>query len=69
MSQKERNEEAKPSLKKRVTVKTIHLTSTYFYNTSENHKKIAVALGSVMWKKTLGLKVTLENQEWKTYSF
>ncbi|MBF4448675.1 oligopeptide ABC transporter substrate-binding protein OppA, partial [Vibrio anguillarum] len=30
------------------------------------HKKIAVALGS-MWKKTLGLDVVLENQEWKTY--
>ncbi|MBF4359844.1 ABC transporter substrate-binding protein, partial [Vibrio anguillarum] len=25
-----------------------------------------VALGS-MWKKTLGLDVVLENQEWKTY--
>jgi oligopeptide transport system substrate-binding protein len=36
------------------------------YNTSENHKKIAVAVGS-MWKKTLGVEITLENQEWKTY--
>ncbi|MEF1230261.1 ABC transporter substrate-binding protein, partial [Vibrio fortis] len=42
------------------------LEFTLLYNTNENHKKIAVALGS-MWKKTLGLKVTLENQEWKTY--
>jgi oligopeptide transport system substrate-binding protein len=36
------------------------------YNTNENHKKIAIAIAS-MWKKTLGVSVTLENQEWKTY--
>jgi len=39
------------------------------YNTSENHKKIALAIGS-MWKKTFGngvVEVTLDNQEAKTY--
>lgn len=36
------------------------------YNTSESHKKIAIAVAS-MWKKNLGVDVTLENQEWKTY--
>ncbi|SIP92675.1 oligopeptide transport system substrate-binding protein [Aeromonas sp. RU39B] len=35
------------------------------YNTSENHKKVAVAVAS-MWKK-LGVEVSLVNQEWKTY--
>ena len=36
------------------------------YNTSENHKKIAIAI-SAMWKQTLGVKVTLRNEEWKVY--
>lgn len=36
------------------------------YNTSEGHKKIAVAI-SQMWKQTLGVKTTLRNQEWKVY--
>ena len=38
----------------------------YLYNTSENHKKIAIAL-SAMWKQTLGVKVKLRNEEWKVY--
>ena len=36
------------------------------YNTSENHKKIAVAIAS-MWKQKLGVDVALTNQEWKVY--
>lgn len=36
------------------------------YNTSESHQKIAIAVAS-MWKKNLGVDVTLENHEWKTY--
>jgi oligopeptide transport system substrate-binding protein len=36
------------------------------YNTSENHKKIAVAVAS-MWKQVLGVDATLTNQEWKVY--
>jgi oligopeptide transport system substrate-binding protein len=36
------------------------------YNTSENHKKIAVAVAS-MWKQVLGVNVALNNQEWKVY--
>lgn len=36
------------------------------YNTSEDHKKIAVALQS-MWKENLGIRVGLYNQEWKVY--
>ncbi|MEE9429124.1 MAG: peptide ABC transporter substrate-binding protein [Paracoccaceae bacterium] len=36
------------------------------YNTSESHKKIAVAV-SQMWKQKLGVQVTLANQEWKTF--
>lgn len=36
------------------------------YNTSENHKKIAVAIAA-MWKEVLGAEITLLNQEWKVY--
>ncbi|WP_085904285.1 peptide ABC transporter substrate-binding protein [Kiloniella majae] len=36
------------------------------YNTSDNHKKIAIAVAS-MWKKTFGAKVNLVNEEWKVY--
>ncbi len=36
------------------------------YNTSEGHKKIAIAI-SQMWKKTLGVNTELSNQEWKTF--
>ncbi|MEZ8044338.1 ABC transporter substrate-binding protein [Vibrio sp. 10N.237.312.C02] len=66
MSQKERNAEAARLLEEAGFGKDNPLEFSLLYNTDENHKKVAVALGS-MWKKTLGLKVTLENQEWKTY--
>lgn len=36
------------------------------YNTSESHKKIAIAI-SQMWKKAGAVETELENQEWKTY--
>lgn len=36
------------------------------YNTSEEHKKIAIAM-SQMWKQKLGVETTLANQEWKTF--
>ena len=36
------------------------------YNTSENHRKVAVAVQQ-MWKHNLGIEVTLKNQEWKVY--
>ncbi len=36
------------------------------YNTSESHRKIAVALQQ-MWKDALNIDVTLANQEWKVY--
>ena len=34
------------------------------YNTSENHRRIAVAVAS-MWKSALGAEVQIVNQEWK----
>jgi len=36
------------------------------YNTSEGHKKIAIAV-SQMWKQKLGINVELSNQEWKVF--
>lgn len=36
------------------------------YNTSESHKKIAVAM-SQMWKQKLGVETSLANMEWKTF--
>jgi oligopeptide transport system substrate-binding protein len=58
MSQKERNAEAARLLAEAGYGKDNPLKFNLLYNTNENHKKIAVALGS-MWKKTLGLDVTL----------
>jgi oligopeptide transport system substrate-binding protein len=36
------------------------------YNTSENHRAIAEAIQQ-MWRRHLGVEVTLANQEWKVY--
>lgn len=66
MTQKQRNDEAAKLLAEAGYGKDNPLKFSLLYNTNENHKKLAVALGS-MWKKNLGLNVTLENQEWKTY--
>ncbi|MCL6614952.1 MAG: peptide ABC transporter substrate-binding protein, partial [Firmicutes bacterium] len=41
-------------------------TIEILYNTSEGHKAIAEAIQE-MWKKNLGINVTLTNQEWKVY--
>ena len=36
------------------------------YNTSEGHRKIAVAIQQ-MWNQHLGINITLNNQDWKVY--
>jgi len=36
------------------------------YNTSENHKRIAIAIAQ-MWKQNLGVQATLFNEEWKVF--
>ncbi|MGF1690570.1 ABC transporter substrate-binding protein [Photobacterium kagoshimensis] len=66
LSQKERNAKAKELLAEAGFDNSNPLEFTLLYNTSENHKKIAVAIAS-MWKKNLGVTANLENQEWKTY--
>ena len=42
-------------------------TIVYNFNTSESHKAIAEACG-YDWKSVLGLNITLENQDWNTYT-
>jgi len=39
---------------------------TVFYNKSEDHKKVAEAIAQ-MWRENLGIKVSLQNSEWKVY--
>ena len=38
----------------------------YLYNTSENHRRIAIALQQ-MWKDELHIDISLINQDWKVY--
>ena len=66
MTQKERETEAKKLLQSAGYDKNNPLAFNLLYNTNDGHKRIAIAIAS-MWKKTLGVEVTLENQEWKTY--
>lgn len=42
------------------------LTVELRYNTSENHKKIAIAVAA-MWKQVLGAQTRLINEEWKVF--
>ena len=42
------------------------LTVELRYNTSENHKKIALVVAA-MWKKYLGVHTVLINEEWKVF--
>jgi oligopeptide transport system substrate-binding protein len=42
-------------------------TVVYNFNTSDTHKAIAEACG-YDWKSVLGMNITLENQEWATYT-
>ena len=65
LSQKARMEDAMQLLAQAGFDKQNPLQFTLTYNTSENHKKIALALAS-MWKP-LGVKVELQNMEWQSY--
>lgn len=65
-SQEKRNEEAKKLLAEAGYTDDKPLTFDLLYNTSDLHKKLAIAVASI-WKKNLGANVKLENQEWKTF--
>lgn len=66
--QAKRNAEAVKLLQEAGFNKANPLNISLLYNTSEDHKKLAIAASS-MWKKNLNgiVNVKLENQEWKTY--
>jgi oligopeptide transport system substrate-binding protein len=66
MKQADRVKKAKELLKEAGYGPDKPLKIELLYNTSENHKKIAIAVQS-MWKKELGVEATLNNQEWQVY--
>ncbi|HDK7283508.1 TPA: oligopeptide ABC transporter substrate-binding protein OppA [Cronobacter sakazakii] len=66
MTKEQRNAEAKKLLAEAGYTADKPLTFDLLYNTSDLHKKLAIAAASI-WKKNLGVNVKLENQEWKTF--
>nr|WP_314267832.1 oligopeptide ABC transporter substrate-binding protein OppA [uncultured Moellerella sp.] len=66
MTQEQRNEKAKQLLEEAGYNKANPLKFNLLYNTSDLHKRVAIAAASI-WKKNLGVEVKLENQEWKTF--
>lgn len=65
-TQEKRNEAAKKLLAEAGYGPDKPLTFSLLYNTSDLHKKLAIAAASI-WKKNLGVDVKLVNQEWKTF--
>jgi oligopeptide transport system substrate-binding protein len=66
LTQKEREELAKELYAEAGYSASNPLSIEIIYNTSENHKRVALAVTS-MWKKTLGVETKLRNQEWKVF--
>ena len=66
MSQADRDARAKELLAEAGYGKDNPLTFGMMYNTSDAHKKVAVAL-SQMWKQKLGVQISLSNMEWKVF--
>nr|WP_113869081.1 ABC transporter substrate-binding protein [Brenneria salicis]NMN91868.1 oligopeptide transport system substrate-binding protein [Brenneria salicis ATCC 15712 = DSM 30166]RBP58329.1 oligopeptide transport system substrate-binding protein [Brenneria salicis ATCC 15712 = DSM 30166]RLM29333.1 oligopeptide ABC transporter substrate-binding protein OppA [Brenneria salicis ATCC 15712 = DSM 30166] len=64
-TQAQRNAEAKKLMEQAGFNAKNPLRFSLLYNTSEAHLRVAIAASS-MWKKNLGVDVTLQNQEWKT---
>ncbi|HSF92263.1 MAG TPA: peptide ABC transporter substrate-binding protein [Paracoccaceae bacterium] len=66
MSQAERDAMAKELLAEAGYGPDNPLSFNMIYNTSEAHKKIAIAMQQ-MWKGKLGVETTLENMEWQVF--
>ncbi|MEL6549863.1 MAG: peptide ABC transporter substrate-binding protein [Pseudomonadota bacterium] len=66
MSQAEKDQMAKDLLAEAGYGPDNPLEFNMIYNTSEAHKKIAVAM-SQMWKQKLGVETELGNMEWKVF--
>lgn len=65
-SQAERNHEARRLYEQAGYSADYPLRLEIRYNTSENHKKIALAIAS-MWKQVLGVNTTLVNEEFRVF--
>ncbi|WP_264822126.1 oligopeptide ABC transporter substrate-binding protein OppA [Escherichia fergusonii] len=65
-SQEKRNKEDKKLLAEAGYTSEKVVSFDMLYNTSDLHKKLAIAVASI-WKKNLGANVKLENQEWKNF--
>jgi oligopeptide transport system substrate-binding protein len=65
-TQEQRTQEAQRLYKLAGYSKTDPLDVELRYNTSENHKKIAIAMAA-MWKQALGVKTHLINEEFKVF--
>lgn len=66
MSQADRDAMAKELLAEAGYGSDNPLSFEMMYNTSEAHKKVAIAM-SQMWKQKLGADVNLSNMEWKVF--
>jgi oligopeptide transport system substrate-binding protein len=65
-TQAEREEEARRLYARAGYSEASPLTVELRYNTSENHRKIAVAVAA-MWKQTLGVRTRLVNEEFRVF--
>jgi len=65
-SQEERDHEARRLYEQAGYSEEQPLRIEIRYNTSDNHKKIALAIAS-MWKQTLGVNATLVNEEFRVF--
>ena len=65
-TQEQRVAEAKKLYQEAGYSKGNPLTVEIRYNTSENHKKLSIAIAA-MWKMNLGVRVKLVNEEWKVF--
>jgi oligopeptide transport system substrate-binding protein len=65
-SQDRRDEEARKLYREAGYSDARPLDVEIMYNTSENHKRVSVAIAS-MWKQVLGVNARLANQEWKVF--
>jgi oligopeptide transport system substrate-binding protein len=66
MTQKERDAKAAALLAEAGYEGGAGIELDLLYNTSETHKKLAIAV-SQMWKQKLGVETVLQNKEWKTF--
>lgn len=63
----ERSARAKALLKEAGYDESNPLKIKLLYNTSDLHKKMAIAASSIL-KQNAGIEMTLDNSEWKTYA-